>query len=130
MQLTTFKAGLRSKEFVVALAKSLPASMTDLLMKAQKYMNAEEALVAIEVGGPRTLRRAPKTTRRGKKKERRDPPSGNDKGKRRDDKAHKMVNFTPLVMPIDQILMQIKDDHQLKWLKPLSGSPSAPNKKK
>ena len=33
-------------------------------------------------------------------------------------------------MPIDQILMQIKDDHQLKWLKPLSGSPSAPNKKK
>ena len=68
MQLTTFKAGLRSKEFVVALAKSLPASMTDLLMKAQKYMNAEEALVPIEVGGPRTLRRAPKTTRRGKKK--------------------------------------------------------------
>ena len=34
VQLTTFKAGLRSKEFVVALTKSPPKSMTDLLMKA------------------------------------------------------------------------------------------------
>lgn len=28
--------------------------------------------------------------------------------------------FTPLVMPIDKILVQIKDDPSLKWLKPLS----------
>ena len=41
-----------------------------------------------------------------------------------------MVNFTPLVMPIDQILMQIKDDHHLRWLEPLNGSPNARNKKK
>ena len=67
VQLTTFKAGLRSKEFVMALAKSPPASMTDLLMKAQKYMNAEEALAIIELSGPRTPRWAPETTRKGKK---------------------------------------------------------------
>ena len=59
VQLTTFKAGLRSKEFVVALAKSPSASMTSLLMKAQKYMNAEDALAAIEVGGPRTSKTSP-----------------------------------------------------------------------
>ena len=41
-----------------------------------------------------------------------------------------MVNFTPLVMPIDQVLMQIKDDHQLRWPKPLSNSSNARNKKK
>ena len=58
-QLTTFKARLRSKEFVVALAKSPLASMTSLLMKAQKYMNAEDALAAIEVGGPRTSKTSP-----------------------------------------------------------------------
>ena len=52
VQLTTFKAGLRSKEFIVTLAKSPPTSMTDLLLKAQKYMNAEDALATIEVGGP------------------------------------------------------------------------------
>ena len=33
-------------------------------------------------------------------------------------------------MPINQILMQIKDNHQLRWPKPLSGSPNAQNKKK
>ena len=33
-------------------------------------------------------------------------------------------------MPIDQILMQIKDNRQLKWPKPLNGSLSAQNKKK
>ena len=34
VQLTTFKVGLRSNEFLVALTKSPPASMTDLLIKA------------------------------------------------------------------------------------------------
>ena len=52
VKLTTFKVGLRSKEFIVTLAKSPLASMTDLLIKAQKYMNAEDALAIIEVGGP------------------------------------------------------------------------------
>ena len=99
-------------------------------MKAQKYMNAEDALAAIEVGGPRTSKTSPWDDQKGKKRERRDHLPNNNKGKRRDDKAHKMVNFTPLVMPIDQILMQIKDDYQLKWSKPLNGSPSARNKKK
>ena len=48
MKLTTFKANLKSKEFVMALAKSLPESMMELLF--QKYMNAEDTLAEIEVG--------------------------------------------------------------------------------
>ena len=48
----------------------------------------------------------------------------------RDDKASRMVKFTPLVMPIDKILMQIKDDHAFKWPKPLYSSPSVRDKKK
>ena len=54
VQLIMFKAGLRSKEFVVVLAKSPPASMTNLFIKAQKYINAKDALTEIKVGGPRT----------------------------------------------------------------------------
>ena len=34
----------------------------------------------------------------------------------------KRLNFTPLVMPADKILMQIKDEPNLKWPKPLSTS--------
>ena len=48
VQLITFKAGLKSKKFVVSLAKNPPKMMAEMLLKAQKYMNAEDALVAIE----------------------------------------------------------------------------------
>jgi len=48
IQLTTFKTGLKSREFVVSLAKNPPKMMAEMLLKAQKYMNAEDALAAIE----------------------------------------------------------------------------------
>ena len=44
VQLTTFKTGLKSREFVVSLAKNPPKTMVEMLLKAQKYMNAEDAL--------------------------------------------------------------------------------------
>ena len=48
VQLTTFKAGLKSKEFVVSLLKNPPKTMAEMLLKVQKYMYAEDALAAIE----------------------------------------------------------------------------------
>lgn len=34
VQLTTFKAGLKSREFVVSLLKNLPKMMAEMLLKA------------------------------------------------------------------------------------------------
>ena len=48
MQLTTFKAALKSREFMVLLAKNPPKTMVKMLLKAQKYMNAEDALATIK----------------------------------------------------------------------------------
>ena len=45
MQLT--KAGLRSRDLVALLAKNPPKTMAEMLIKAQKYMNAENAVAAI-----------------------------------------------------------------------------------
>ena len=47
MQLTTFKAGLRSRDLVASLAKNPPRTMVEMLIKAQNYMNAEDAIAAI-----------------------------------------------------------------------------------
>ena len=47
MQLTTFKVGLKSREFMASLVKNPPKTMAEMLLKAQKYINAEDALVAI-----------------------------------------------------------------------------------
>ena len=48
VQVITFKVRLKSKEFVVSLAKNPPKTMVEMLLKAQKYMNAKDALVAVE----------------------------------------------------------------------------------
>ncbi|XP_065623555.1 uncharacterized protein LOC136064965 [Quercus suber] len=48
VQLMTFRAGLKSKEFVVSLMKNPYQMMAKMLLKAQKYMNVEDALAAIE----------------------------------------------------------------------------------
>ena len=48
VQLTTFKVGLKSREFVVSLTKNPPRTMAEMLLKAQKYMNVEDALAAIQ----------------------------------------------------------------------------------
>ena len=48
VQLTTFKAGLKSRDFVISLAKNPPKMMVEALLKAQKYMNVEDTLTAID----------------------------------------------------------------------------------
>ena len=45
--MTTFKTGLKSREFMASLAKNPPKMMAEMLLKAKKYMNVEDALVAI-----------------------------------------------------------------------------------
>ena len=45
--MTTFKAGLRSRDLVASLTKNPPKTMVEMLLKAQKYMNADDVVVAI-----------------------------------------------------------------------------------
>ena len=61
VQLTTFKPGLKSREFVMSLVKNPPKTMAEMLLKAQKYTNAEEALAVI--------RDVEKPTNKGKKED-------------------------------------------------------------
>ncbi|XP_023896569.1 uncharacterized protein LOC112008473 [Quercus suber] len=58
----------------------------------------------------------------GKKRDRKDSYSDIKAGKSGPDALKKRMNFTPLVMPANKILMQIKDEPGLKWPKPLSTS--------
>ena len=102
--MTTFQARLNNPDLVFSLGKTPPTSMTDLLFKVQKYMNGEDALTAKGL------------TSRWKKEE-----SAEFQGKKRDHKdnlieakpsksgletsSKKNLNFTPLLMPVDRILM-------------------------
>ena len=99
VQLMTFKAGLKSRDFVAFLAKNPPKSMAEALLKAQKYMNVEEALAAID-GVDKIKKKEREDDQRGQKRDRTD--RRNDEGnKRREDKNPRPEKFTPLVMPVD-----------------------------
>ena len=48
----------------------------------------------------------------------------------REDKNPRPMKFTPLVMPVDQILTKIRDEPSLKWPRPLHSSPNMRDKRK
>ena len=129
VQLTTFKTGLKSKEFVVALAKSLSQMMVEMLLKTQKYMNVEDTLAIIGDEEKPREKEGKGEDQRGHKRERGDR-QGTDGSEQRDDKTPRTVKFTLLIMLVDKILTQIKDEHYLKWPRPLHSSPNVCDKKK
>ena len=119
--ITAFANGLQSGEFLFSIYKNDPKAMSDMLYKSMKYMNAEDAMIAR--GG------------RVKKRERQDdlhPEKGRKSARtsdRRDDKRSRpppgrTMNFTPLNTPLDQVLMQIRDDVPLTWPEKLKGDPN------
>ena len=129
VQLTTFKAGLRSRDLVASLAKNPLRTMAEMLLKAQKYMNAKDAVAAIRDDEKSGDKGRKEDERREQKRERPDRRIV-EANRRRDDKSTRTVKFTPLVMPVDKILMQIKDEHYLKWPRPLHSSPHVRDKNK
>ena len=100
-----------------------------MLLKAQKYMNTEDALAVIKAIEKSNEKGRKEDNWIGRKMECLDRQT-NDESKRKDEKAPRTVKFTPLVMPTDKILVQIKDEHYLKWPKPLHSSPNVCDKKK
>ena len=94
--------------------------MTNLLFKAQKYMNGKDALTAKGLTGKR--KKEDPGDSQSKKKDRKDLYSETKANKSSSDTPKKKMNFTLLVIPADKILMHIKDEPGLKWPKPLSTS--------
>ena len=91
-------------------------------------MNAEEALAAMD-GADKTKKNDREYDRKGKKRDRTE--WRNDEGsKRREERNPRLGRFTPLVMPVDQILTEIRDEPSLKWPRPLQSPSDARDKRK
>ena len=116
-----FTNGLRKGKFLFSLYKNNLKTMSEVLYRATKYMNAKDALLARE-DKPRKRERQEDTRQdRGRKMAR--------TGEQRDDRRSKpptgrFTSFTPLTAPIDQVLMQIKDEGTLTFPSKLKGDPS------
>ena len=77
--------------------------MMDMLFKAQKYMNGEDTLMAKGLMGKRKNEETRES--HGKKKDRKDSYLKAKTSKSSPDVPKKKMNFTPLVMPADKILV-------------------------
>ena len=116
--LTTFQAGLLPGDFFFLITKSSPKTVAKLLHKAQKYMNVEYAVIAKRMTAKR--KRDKGTSHNlDRRKEIRGIGHVLDKKKNLPDQRSKFTSFTPLVMPIELVLMQIKDEPSLQWPRPI-----------
>ena len=116
-----FTNRLRKGKFLFSLYKNDLKTMSDVLYKATKYMNAEDALLAREEKPRKKERSKDIGQDQGRKKAR--------TGDRRDERRSKpsgerFTSFTPLTAPIDQVLMQIKDEEVLTYPRKLKEDPN------
>ena len=95
-------------------------------------MNAEDVIIAkkrkkaerMESDPPRHPEQGsrPKKAWIGEKKDQDNRKTGSSLGRSQ--------NYTPLNAPLNQVLIQIKDDPSLKWLEKIKGDPNKRNKNK
>ena len=115
-----FTNWLKKGKFLFSLYKNDPKTMSEVLYRATKYMNAEDALLAREERPKKRERQEDRRDERVKKAR---------MGDRRDERHPKplggrFTSFTPLTAPIDQVLMQIKDEETLTFPGKLESDPN------
>lgn len=81
--------------------------MANMLHKATKYMNAKDAMIAQGARPNKRKRQDDPHQDKGQKFARMNDRRGN---RRPRPPPSRVTNFTPLNTPIDQVLMQIRDD--------------------
>ena len=105
--------------------------MAILVHLAQNFMNAEDVIIAkkrkrAERTEANPMRHAeqglrPKKGRVEEKKDRDNKKAG---------PSARNQQYTPLNAPLEQVLMQIKDDPSLKWPEKMKGDPNKRNRNK
>ena len=144
--ITAFIAGLgvQSKDLMFSISKNPQASMAEVLAKAEKSINGEEALISKKESSsthkeksginkqrgrspkrqsdqewsPRKDReRSPK--RRGNLRDRLGPPQFERR------RRYSSQRFTPLTASVSQVLRKVRNEQFLKWLTQMKSDPTA-----
>ena len=116
---------LRKGKFLFSLYKNDLKTMSEVLYRATKYMNAEDALSAREEKPKKRERQDDSRQDQGRKKAR--------MGDQQDELCPKplggrFTSFTLLTALIDQVMMQIKDKEALTYPGKLKGDPNKRSK--
>ena len=129
--LAAFHNGVNSDLFIHKLYEKEPQSIAELVHSAQNFMNAEDAIIAkkrkraerMEANSMRHAEQGP-CPKKGQVEEKK------DRTNKKAGPSAQNQQYTPLNTPLEQVLMQIKDDPSLKWPEKMKGDPNKRNRNK
>ena len=134
--ITAFIAGLgvQSKDLMFSISKNPQASMAEVLAKAKKYINGEEALISKKESSPTYKEKSGTDKRRGRSpnrqndRERSPKKDGEWSPKRRGNlrdrlgppqserrRRYSPQRFTPLTASVSQVLCEVRNEQFLRW---------------
>ncbi|XP_059639659.1 uncharacterized protein LOC132282045 [Cornus florida] len=127
--LTAFMGGLQTSKFLFSLLKEAPTSMTELMVRAWKHMNADDAMNARKnKDGEDKMsdkkRPAPSSREERELKYKKFSNNQADRLFRRLASPSRYNNYTPLNTSVEQVFLQIQDDASLKWPPKLKADPT------
>ena len=129
--LAVFHNGVNSDLSINKLYEKEPQSMAELVHSAQNFMNAEDVIIAkkrkrgerMEANSMRHAEQGPRP-KKGRVEEKK------DRDNKKAGPSTRNQQYTPLNPPLEQVLIQIKDDPSLKWPEKMKGDPNKRNRNK
>ncbi|XP_058092135.1 uncharacterized protein LOC131238024 [Magnolia sinica] len=118
--------GVRDKLFLLSLDKNPPSTLAEFMARVEKYTNVEETRILREVAQNRNAY-AKQSTKKDvdlantNKKRKDDRPRDEHRSSKRPDS--KIINYTPLNKPQEQVLMEIKGENFVNWANKLRSNP-------
>ena len=126
-----FHNRVNSDLFIHKLYEKKPQSMAELVHSAQNFMNVEDAIIA------KKRKRAERTETNLVRHADQGPCPKKGRAEEKKDRDNKKVGpsarnqqYTPLNVPLKQVLMQINDDPSLKWSEKMKGDSNKRNRNK
>ena len=143
--ITAFIAGLgvQSKDLMFSISKNPQASMAEVLAKAEKYINGEEALISKRESSSARKEKGATDRRRGRSPKRQDdqrksPGTGRERSPKRRGSLRDRLGppqsegrrhyphqrFTPLTASVSQVLHEVRNEQFLRWPTQMKSDPA------
>ena len=129
--LTAFHNEVNSDLFTHKLYEKEPQSMVELVHSTKNFMNAEDTIIAKKIKRAERMEANPvQHSKQGPHPKKGQTEDKKNRDNRKTGPPARNQNYTPLNAPLDQVLMQIKDDLSLKWPEKMKGDSNKRNKNK
>ena len=105
--------------------------MAELIHSAKNFMNVEDAIIVKKRKRvERTEANLTRHTDQGPRPKKGRAEEKKDRENKKASPSARNQQYTPLNVPLEQVLMQIKDDPSLEWLEKMKGDPNKYNRNK